>query len=320
MELQKMELKKIQTFLNSKHGTLKVNDKGKTDTSYVEFDMTARQIVAKPDERIFLCVSSVSFPNSIYNVNDNNNVLKYSVDYGPIGGSTTEYDNLSYTCYLTNGTYDSTTFPTMVASVIDNKTNKVNNVSLVDSGGYWVLEFDKDSPDNENYETTHFRFEQGTTCDILLGLEEYNTVIHSPYTFTKMYDISYTKNIFIASNELLNSNIDSKDKFNGMSNILASVQLTSNYGSIIYWNNVIEVALQGDAVRSFGIQILDDDKRLVSLNKFDWLIEIDFRIVHKENKDIEKDLFRLDINENKRKRYFNDEEDYLSQNNRRVMR
>ena len=270
-----MEVKRRQYYLNSNDGS-QIN----SDTSWVTFDFSGVPLRANVDEYITLQISQASIPASWYNVNSTNNYLyMYTYSSGLTYNNNTEYPSIIIA--LTKGNYTSSTLPTMIQALVRAATNNAgNNTHLSD----FTITENTDQNTWTFTSTGNFGIQMSSTCLSLLGIKKSGlvddaTLISSTYTLTsnKIYDLSYTKNVFIVSNSFYNTNVDS-NPMNLSSNILASVQANVNFPDIIFDHDLHETVIKAPVISMFEIQLQDDNRNVLGLNNIDWCFTMTARV------------------------------------------
>jgi hypothetical protein len=121
-------------------------------------------------------------------------------------------------------------------------------------------------------ESGEFDIGEASTCLSLLG---FSAQTHSSEELTLVSDgvvnLSGTSCIYIESN------FPTQNLYNEtQSNILVKVPVTSNYSSIIVWQNPapVKVWLKDDAVNRIELTLLDNAGEILDLNGLDWSITL----------------------------------------------
>lgn len=213
-----------------------------------------KPISCEPNISIFCSLSSFSFTNSFYTINENNCNLFISFN-----GSTIKY-------ILAFGNYDIDSLLIMINQVLaanlivltfSSVTNKITVTSTI-----YSIKFTDDGTNNNIYE--------------MLGFNDIGTT-----TFTSSFVSPHVVNLI--SNQLLHIttdlNLNSVGlKSNQKYNILDTVLITSQPGSVQAYksNDIFKYKLDEKVITSISIGILNQDFNKVHFNNIDWFCEIAF--------------------------------------------
>lgn len=142
---------------------------------------------------------SAEIPFSIYNVNENNNIIKIQTETS--GGVQT-----NYTMTLTEGNYNGNTFITEFKGRFNNLTTKNCNLTLSNTTGIYSLE---PSDTTLNYIKI---FIDGTTADKIIGLKadkQFNSGLATPTAFDYPCNFLGVKKLSVYSDALAGNNMNS---------------------------------------------------------------------------------------------------------------
>lgn len=270
-------------FLESDQGTKKNGD-----TSDVYFPSQSSYVL-KDLEKFYIGMTMMNIPKSFDVINKNNNTLYLLSNYGPM--VTTSSQNRVYSLTISDGDYD-----------IDEFVTELNSI-LSTMQGTSSCSFDYDT-----YKLT-FNFTyptgiiiSGTTCLRELGFNDqvttsvvttldnpnkiYTIIPYSTsstsnnittYSFISniIVDLSYTRSIYIISDDLNTNSYDSR-KQTTVSNILAvipNIAITNGYNYQYYNNQTPEyVPLANKTITGISIRLEDDRGNVLEMNGLNWMI------------------------------------------------
>jgi hypothetical protein len=232
----------------SKRNVLTINSKdgqslGGYNTNNLHYNLNERDL----HEGKSITFKSMSFNNLIYNINSYNNTLNYVVAGVPT------------TVNIPIGNYSASTFVTAFnlaqAHIVisDNATTKkfsFNSVALTS-----IL--------------------ANSTLKRILGITV-NTATGNAYTADSIYNFIYTYNVHIQCHNLCeNDNVLGSD--GKQYAIIATIPLNSGFAFVQYYEEQVKddySLLSGKSnVSYFGIQILDDEYRIVEMNNSPYVIQ-----------------------------------------------
>lgn len=281
------EIKRKQYYLNSKDATYIADD-----TNWLRFDFSGVPFRAQKDEYITVTVSQVVIPVSWHNVNSYNNKIYWT----DLATSPT-----TLTTTLTTGNYTNTTFITMLQTVIRATSSYFSTATVTEdtTNSKFIVTL------NTTHWSTLYINNSTTTAKYLLGIAMtgYTTVTpNAAYTFANVYDLTYTKCIYIVSNDMYNYNSDSNSQ-SISSNILASAMINVNNPNVLCINTFFENRLVNPAINMFEIQLQDEDRNLLIMNGVHWQIVLDAKI-YKRNDALEEinSIYKLEQNNNNKRK------------------
>ena len=222
--------------------------------SSLHFDFN--EPIKMPKFAIRMCCSVLQFqaPNSIYNINENNNIL-----YLTINNIKTSYE-------LTKGNYNCNTFITYLLTVLPSGFSmSINTIT------------------NKYTLTYSLPFMISGTCGEILGFDTFayssgNTLI-MPYTCN--FNGKQSFNIHLTN--IITKNIDSYTK--SPSNIIQSIPIDTTSSSISYIKNAdFNFVINQEIIDDMTIEIKDDQNNYLNFNNQHWNLTLYFSII----KDIDR--------------------------------
>jgi hypothetical protein len=236
--------------LDSRHATNYYNGSFNSD---VEFSLETP--IKKPHDSINFSTSILAFtaPNSIYIINEYNNLFKYSI------GSN------NYSVYVLIGNYNVNTFITQFLSQMPNNFNitynSITNKFTISYISSWSILI-------------------GSTIFEIMGFDV-NTlyvsnsgIINLPFTC----NFNGVSHINIHSDTFNTSNIISKTL--STCSILQPIIVNCNSSQIIFQKTTIfEIPVNNNIVDTISIQIKDDDENLINFNGCHWSLVIHFSLI-----------------------------------------
>lgn len=237
-------------FLRSKEGS-QPND----TPNYVNFNLFNKQINCPDGLRMRLTVKQATFKITWYNVNVYNNTII-------IGTNTYTIPSKNYNVYTLTTALNTLSMQT--------PTNTTITVTYDDTTGYYTFT-----------STASFSFSALSTANELLGFDTSSGAVLSTSNViisTLVADLTYTSNIYITCPDLLNINKSSDGK--ALSDTLASVQVTSNSGGLIFYEGKSSTLLYSKLISSFNIVLKDDSGNLLPMNGGDWNIDFEIEMVN----------------------------------------
>ena len=203
---------------------------------------------------------SAEIPFSIYNVNENNKIIKIQTETS--GGVQT-----NYTMTLTEGNYNGNTFITEFKGRFNNLTSKNCNLTLSNTTGVYSLE---PSDTTLNYIKI---FIDGTTADKIIGLKadkQFDSGLATPTTFDFPCNFLGVKKLSIFSDALAGNNINSNSL--GETTLIDTISVNvPAFGLILYQSGFSqESVLKNKEITSIDLQIRDEEFNLVDFNNTTW--------------------------------------------------
>ena len=229
--------------------------------SQVEIDLPEPIILSKNCIKMSVSVLSFVCPNSIYIINENNNVLMMTIN------------GQNQTYYIPYGNYDATTFLSYLQSILSSFTitfNSTNNKYTLSN-------------------TTSFMINAGSTAYQIMGFNNninYTSVLsNGQYVFTMPFTCNFNglQNINILLTSINTKNVDSFSKSN--SSIIQSVQIPL-YCNQILFQKTLENSFNflQEMMDDIKIELRDDLNNLINLNNQHFNITLLFTVI----KDIER--------------------------------
>lgn len=247
--------------LNSKDGD-KLNGEF---LSRVRFNF--KDILKKEDDIYYVgaTLSSAEVPVSFYNINSNNQVLKYSVN------------SVSYSLTISEGNYTATSFIAQFVSLY-NSGGHGNNISISFSKITGKLTTTRTAG---TYSTTYLA--SGSSMFEVLGLLE-----DTNYTFSTSLEHSYMLNLLgikklkIFINNLSLENYDSNGHTSG--SLLYTISVDKPGYSLINYQNNHNNSLsrvKNKVINEIEIEIKDENHNLIDFNNIYWDMTILLNIYRK---------------------------------------
>ena len=199
------------------------------------------------DYNLLFGVKNARIPISYYNINDNNNTFKYQID------ATT------YTLTITNKNYSITTFGT-----------------YLDTNTPFTFAYDSEiSKFTITHATDEFTILSSSSCLKPLGFSSADhTSSGLSLTSNQVVDISYTKNIIIASTSIQTRNLNNTG--GSTSYVLTRIPLSVDPGSIQHYEDTDMSIIENRDYNSFDLYILDDDFNEIDLNGVNYTLTLRF--------------------------------------------
>ena len=224
--------------------------------SSLHFDFN--EPIKMPKFAIRMCCSVLQFqaPNSIYNLNENNNIL-----YITIGGTKSTYT-------LTKGNYNCNTFITYLLTILPSGFGiTINTITNIFTITY----------------TTNFII--GGTCGQIMGFYGLTSVSSQSNSLTFPYTCNFNglQSFNIHLTNIITKNIDSYNK--SPSNIIQSIPIDTTSSSISYIKNAdFNFVINQEMIDDMTIDIKDDLNNYINFNNQHWNLTLYFSII----KDIDR--------------------------------
>jgi len=242
--------------LNSKYATSTYNG---SYNSQVEFDLP--EPIRRNNTHIKLCCSVLSFvgPNSLYNINETNNLLSITTSY--IG--TVPQNNNSYNIPV--GNY--------------NANNLISTLQSILPSGFIITFNTITNKFNFSYTQT-FSINAISTCWQLLGFKSSTTYISVSNSISLPFTCNFNgiEQINILLTSINTNNIDS---FAGTkSSIIQPITIPLNSNQIIFnKTNDYNFIISQDMLDDFKIEIRDSYNNLVNFNNQHWNMTLMFTTI-----------------------------------------
>jgi len=235
--------------------------------SQVEIDLPEPIMLSRYAIKMSVSVLSFVCPNSIYIINETNNVLLMTIN------------GQNQTYFIPYGNYDATTFLTYIQSILSSFTITFNTINN---------KFTLSNP-------TNFTINSGSTIYEVMGFNNKttytSTLTNGQYVLTLPYTCNFNglQNINILLTSINTKNVDSYSKSN--SNIIQSVQIPL-YCNQILFQKTLENSFNfsQEMMDDIRIELRDDLNNLINLNNQHFNITLLFTTI----KDIER--FKNHIN------------------------
>jgi len=235
--------------------------------SQVEIDLPEPIMLSRYAIKMSVSVLSFVCPNSIYIINETNNVLLMTIN------------GQNQTYFIPYGNYDATTFLTYIQSILSSFTitfNTINNKFTLSN-------------------STNFTINSGSTIYEVMGFNNKTTytptLTNGQYVLTLPYTCNFNglQNINILLTSINTKNVDSYSKSN--SSIIQSVQIPL-YCNQILFQKTLENSFNftQEMMDDIRIELRDDLNNLINLNNQHFNITLLFTTI----KDIER--FKNHIN------------------------
>jgi len=233
------------------------NVDSKGDDNFI-FYIPTNAIPAEQQEHIYISVQSAVIPNTFYNINEHNNLLRYSV----------EPHYLIHNLLIEPGNYNIRELVYYINSNMENFTVSYNKISN-------KLTF-------TNNNNTNFKFySQQTTIYNIFGFQtgisydSFNGILKS-VNAVNLNTIQYI-------NVKLNINTNNITKYNtNDKNIICSIPVNMDpYGVIIYENyNNFKVNTFRNELSEVIIQFTDQNGNIINFNGVQWSIVLQLDIIN----------------------------------------
>lgn len=242
----------IQIYISSKNADEYLNG-----NSCVRFNFS--QIECNYDHYIYLSVVNAVIPNSMYNINNYNNMLKYQVA-----------DEI-FTLNVPNGFYSIHDLITVLQTLLPDFT-------IVYSKIQGKLQFTHNS---QNFTFLKTDIHNSTIFGLLGFSSNNHSSVSRVLTSNQICNMKSINNIFINC-EHDTSNINKcqdRDFFYNIRNVLCAIPIDSNYLQMInYTDNNTHTNLYNNVFSTILIRITDDNGNLVDFNGCNWsmTLQLDF--------------------------------------------
>lgn len=239
----------VKIFCNSYYGTFATTN----STGHVLFNFK-QPIVVDNTYFLSIAIDNFSIPCSFYNINSNNNYL--SINYREISNPSNEIDE---EIYLTEGNYSAYTLRDLL-----------NGTSL---STYGITVSYSSITNTFTFTTTTYEIIifSDSTCLELIGISTSVDEYLTTFTSDNVIDLTYTKSIYIAVNNLVFDNIDMRIGTRS-SNILCTILKNVNQGELITYQPDQKdfIIIQNKFIDHLDIQIQDDKNNTIEMNNINW--------------------------------------------------
>ena len=237
----------LQIHLNSKNA-----DRYISGTSDIEFNLPL--VEAPLQHTIYLSVQHAVIPYSFYNIDSNNNYLKYIV-----------YDSIPsiYNIYIETGNYN----PYQLISVLQNSMQ-----------GFTITYNSIKNKFTFTHNLYEFKFIETSNCLRLIGFETAILSINKTATSINSINLQSHHCVCIQSN-LLTGSINSANKYE--SNIICSIPVDKPPFSMITFinHNNLKYNLFNNVISTMRLRLTDQNNNLIDLNGCNWSCTIQLEII-----------------------------------------
>jgi hypothetical protein len=219
--------------------------------SSVHFDFSEPIRIPKNALRLLCTVLHFQSPNSLYNINETNNIL-----YLTISENQTTYN-------LVKGNYNCTSFITYLLSILPSGFSvAINTITNKITVSY----------------TSNFTI--SGTCGQIMGFSGQISVTSSSNSLTMPYTCNFNglQSFNIHLTNILTKNIDSLTK--SPSNIIQSIPVDVSSSSISYIKNAdFNFVINQEVIDDMTIDLKDDQNNYLNFNNQHWNLTLYFSIV-----------------------------------------
>jgi hypothetical protein len=254
--------------LDSRNATTLNNGSNNSDV-YFEFDEPVR--IHKDAIRCYCSVLSFSAPNSLYNINETNNLLSIS-----FFSSSAYLSNNLFNYYIPYGNYNANTLLSELQKQISISTdidrfltisfNKITNKFTISDPGF------------------SFIINDSSTIFEVMGFSKNtkysSTSTSAPYKFEFPYTCNFNgiNNLNIHLTNLNTQNIDSFNK--STSGIIQTIPINGGSNQIIYnKSNDFNFVINEDNIDYIHVHLLDDLENFLNFNNQHWNLTLYFTII-----------------------------------------
>ena len=223
----------------------------------------------------------LTMPNSIYNINETNNILNLSVNSTDPDTGVTSVTNCYYN--VPAGFYTASTLVTTLSAQEDNYldfayNNNTQKITMLFPDNATLFEIsDTSTIITVDVDILGFNFD-----NVLEELQLPNSV----YELEDVVNLVQTQVLYIRAVDLMTTNITTKEKQRG--NIIASIPLNSTFGNVFYYSpyNSRPSKLESKMIKQIRLQILDSNFDLVNLQGGDWNATFYLSFVYNRGRDL----------------------------------
>lgn len=269
----------MDSFVESKLITLNSADATRRNGAYLSDVVFLFRDLLRVEKHIrysSIIVESVEACFSLYNVNVNNQTLRYAIIEG--GGTT------NYTATIPEGNYNAGSFIVTFAAQILSTSGKAVTLAIDNLTGRYALK------PNDNSFSIKLMSEQGgvkSTCFNVLGMNE-TRLFQFPSggnlatSFDNPCNFLGVKSLRIFSEALSSRNCDSNTL--GQNSLITSIAVNApSFGLIQYEGNQSnENILTAKTINAIDIKIKDEYGSLVDFNSMDWSISLRLKTYRNE--------------------------------------
>jgi len=208
--------------------------------------------------QITCCVLNFICPNSIYIINETNNLLSITIN-----SVTTNY-------YVTYGNYNSSNFITYLLGILPTGfTMTINPINNIFTMTY----------------TTNFTINSSSTIYNIMGFKKSTNYTSSSNSLTFPFTCNFNgiQSINISLENINTNNLDSYNKY--QTNIIQTVNVNTN-SSIIEFNKSEDynITIKQNIMDYIDIGLTDNLQNFINLNNQHWNITLLFNIISDKNR------------------------------------
>lgn len=238
--------------LDSRNGT-RWNNGSWNSSVYFEFEEPIR--IPKNAIQCLCSVLSFSAPNSLYIINETNNILSITLN------------DTQYTYTIPYGNYNAKTFIATMKTILDSGfTMTIDTISNI---------FTLTHKDND------FSIDSSSTIYRVMGFSKNTTYYSTNKTLAMPYNCNFNglNSLNITFANLNTPNIDSFNKSN--SSIIQSVPIVAGSNQIIFNKcHDFNFEIKQDIIDYIEINIQDDLENLLNFNNHNWNLTLYFTIIY----------------------------------------
>jgi hypothetical protein len=250
--------------LDSRNATTLNNGSMNSDV-YFEFDEPVR--IHRDARRCYCSVLSFSTPNSLYNINETNNLLTIT-----FYSSDTVLTHTQFDYYIPYGNYNANTLMSEFQKQIAAST---------DIDRYLTISFNKITNKFTIIDPGFPFYINGTIFEVMgFSNTQYSSTTISPYKFEFPYTCNFNgiNNINIHLTNLNTQNIDSFNK--STSGIIQTIPINGGSNQIIYnKSNDFNFVVNEDNIDYIHVHLLDDLENFLNFNNQHWNLTLYFTLI-----------------------------------------
>lgn len=257
-------MESLQLYINSKYADV-INNNNNCDIKiYIP------QIEVESQNHIYLSVQNAVIPCTYYNINDSNNILKWTYD-----------NNVIYTAIIEKGNYNINTFIQMLTTAMI--YNTVSN-NVVTSHNDFIITYNNNTNkltfQQKNFQ--NFTFLNTSSMFSLIGFFEDNNYVsqNGKLQSVKAVNLISTQMMLIECNYTTNSIMKNTDENNR--SVLCSIPIDTQQNQILVYNNInnYRINTYQNTISELNIKILDQDGNTLNLNNAEWSMTLQFDIIN----------------------------------------
>ena len=256
-------------YIDSRDASYYTSTSGNTiETGSFVYEIPEPITLDDPSNSIVVSVTSAEVPYSWYNVNRsfNNDVFGFQ-----------EYNGTNHKINISQKNHSATSLANELAAALTSRSDSTSIYSVNYDAHYNKLIFTNDS-----LQEFALHFDIHPFTGLLLGFtpENHNSTSASLES-NKVLNVNSTPNIYIDSN-FLSSEASILSSIDGMSGVLAKVQVDKEPNNMLFYNNNNEnnLVLRTDRINNVRLSLKDVYNNVIDLNGKHWSITLKFSFIN----------------------------------------